>query len=196
LPADDPKAALREEARARRREAFVRFGARIGPVLAANFLARFSLAPGERIGGYWPIGEEADIRPLMTALAERGHRVALPAVVRPGLPLRFLAWRPGDALRPGFRGIPEPEPGAGEIVPEVVLVPLLAFDRTGARLGYGGGYFDRTLAALRAGGGITAIGIAYSAQEVDSLPGRDHDQRLDWIVTELGTRRLSGDAGG
>jgi 5-formyltetrahydrofolate cyclo-ligase len=184
------KSAIRASARQTRAGAFERFGARIGPILTANFLAQFSYPPRVDMAGYWPTADEADIRPLMTALHQRGHRVALPRVMRRGAPLRFLRWHPGDRLDAGFRGILEPAAGSEEIHPEVLLVPLLGFDATGARLGYGGGFYDLTLAALRQARDIEAIGVAYSDQQVDSLPAGDHDERLDWVVTELGCRRL------
>lgn len=188
----DPKSALRTRAREARRRAFRRFGPRIGPILAANFFAHFSHPRDLAFAGYWPTGEEADIRPLMTALVERGHRVALPRVVGREAPLRFLRWRPGDALEPGYGGIAAPPADCEEILPGVVLVPLLAFDGAGRRLGYGGGFYDRTLAHLRRSGPLQAIGVAYAEQEMDSLPDGDHDERLDWIVTETGCRRLGG----
>ena len=185
-----PKTAVRAAARQTRARAFERFGERVGAILTANFLAQFSHPPGVDMAGYWPTNEEADIRPLMTALHQRGHRLALPRVMARGAPLRFLRWHPGDRLEAGFGGIPEPAAGAEEIHPEVLLVPLLGFDGTGLRLGYGGGFYDRTLAALRRAGGVEAIGIAFSDQEVDSLPAGDHDERLDWVVTESGCRRF------
>ena len=192
MPASEtnPKTVLRKSARDIRRRAFDRFGDKIGPILAANFFAYFSYPTNVPVGGYWPIGEEADPRPLLAALANRGHPVALPAVVAEETPLRFLRWQPGDDLKTGPYGVQEPardKPGAH---PDVVLVPLLGFDSTGLRLGYGGGYYDRTLAALREERAIEAVGIAFSDQEVDSLPGGDHDERLDWIVTETGCRRF------
>jgi len=192
VPATDPKpkTAVRAAARQTRARAFERFGERVGAILTANFLAQFSHPPGVDMAGYWPTNEEADIRPLMTALHQRGHRLALPRVMARGAPLRFLRWHPGDRLEAGFGGIPEPAAGAEEIHPEVLLVPLLGFDGTGLRLGYGGGFYDRTLAALRRAGGVEAIGIAFSDQEVDSLPAGDHDERLDWVVTESGCRRF------
>lgn len=186
----DSKLSARATAQQARRQAFERFGERIGPILTANFLANFSHSSSVDISGYWPTGEEPDIRPLMTALHERGHRVALPRVVRPGAALRFHLWQPGDRLERGLAGILEPAAQSKEIHPSVLLIPLLAFDATGARLGYGGGYYDRTLAALRQVREIEAIGIAYSDQEVDRLPMGDHDERLDWVVTELGCRRF------
>ena len=192
MPATEPnpKTAIRASARETRACAFERFGERIGPILTANFLAQFSYPPRVDMAGYWPTNEEAEIRPLMTALHQRGHRVALPRVMRRGAPLRFLRWHPGDRLEAGFGGIFEPALGREEIHPEVLLVPVLGFDAKGSRLGYGGGFYDCTLAALRQVRDIEAIGVAYSDQEVDSLPAGDHDERLDWVVTELGCRRF------
>lgn len=193
MPASDrdPKRDWRARAREARREAHARFGSRIGAILAANFFARFSYPPSIDIAGYWPIGEEADIRPLMTALDQRGHRVALPRVIRREAPLRFIRWRPGDDLAPGFGAIPEPAADGEAITPSVILLPLLAFDADGRRLGYGGGFYDRTLADLRARAQVEAIGVAYSEQEVDSLSVAEHDEHLDWVVTELGCRRFA-----
>lgn len=197
VPGTDSKAHLRQVARDARRGAFLRFADRMGVILTANFMARFSLGPDQVIAGYWPVDEEADTRALMTALAERGHIVALPKVARAGVPLRFIEWRPGDPLHPGYKGILEPDGAGRDVFPDTILVPLLGFDATGTRLGYGGGFYDRTLGALRkskrdAGKKCQAIGIAYSAQEVDSLPRADHDEPLDWVVTETGSRALSG----
>ncbi len=188
----NPKTAIRASARESRAQAFRRFGKRMGPILAANFFAQFSHPSRVDFAGYWPSNEEADTRALMTALHQRGHRVALPRVVRRGAPLRFMRWQPGDHLEAGHGGILEPQAGAEEIHPEVLLVPLLGFDAGGLRLGHGGGFYDRTLAGLRQTREIVAIGIAYSDQEVDSLPASDHDERLDWVVTELGSRRFGG----
>jgi 5-formyltetrahydrofolate cyclo-ligase len=190
VPADPRKDDLRLHARARRRDAHARFGVRIGPVLRANFMQAFSLPVVAVVAGYHAIGEEADIDPLLTALHERGHPVGLPRVVAPAAPLQFHAWVPGDALDTGYRKIPEPAANAPVIEPDFLLVPLLAYDATGHRLGYGGGFYDRTLAALRAARTVLVIGIAYSDQRVDSLPAGDHDQRLDAVLTELGVERF------
>lgn len=190
VPADPNKDDIRIRARARRREAHARFGARIGPILRANFMQVFSLPSAAVVTGYHAIGEEADIDPLLTALHQRGHGVGLPRVVAPGAALQFHAWVPGDALDAGYQNIPEPLATAPVIEPDVVLVPLLAYDATGHRLGYGGGFYDRTLAALRAARPVQVIGIAYADQRVDSLPAGDHDQRLDAVLTELGVERF------
>ncbi|HEX7008052.1 MAG TPA: 5-formyltetrahydrofolate cyclo-ligase, partial [Alphaproteobacteria bacterium] len=124
------------------------------------------------------------------ALAHPGQHPLGAAVVARGRPLVFRRWRPGQTFVAGSLGEPAPPPDAPEVKPELLLVPLLAFDRRGYRLGYGGGYFDRTIAMLRAApdmagvGGVLAVGLAYAAQEVPALPTEGHDQRLDWIVTE------------
>lgn len=190
LPENLSKQEMRIAARARRQDACDLFGARIGPVLTANLMAAFSLPPAAVIAGYSPMKGEADIMPLLTALAQRGHRLCLPAVTGKMEPLAFRAWKPGDSLPPGYQGIPEPPPASERLRPDVVLVPLLAYDPSGHRLGYGGGFYDRTLAALRADGSLSTIGIAFSAQEVDRIPGTDHDQRLDAVLTELGVVRF------
>jgi 5-formyltetrahydrofolate cyclo-ligase len=124
---------------------------------------------------------------LMRALASRGHELALPRIVAKGAPLAFHLWREGDALIAGRHGIAEPDAGAPAAAPQILLVPLLAFDPAGHRLGYGGGYYDRTLAALE---NVTAIGVAYAGQEVPDLPRQEHDRRLNFLVTEQGLRRF------
>ncbi len=150
-----------------------------------RFLARF----GERVAGagvsaYWPIGDELDPRPLLHALARRGAICALPAVVGPGRPLAFRRWRPGDALVEAKFGLSEPPGSAPPVVPEIVLAPLLAVDRAGRRLGYGGGYYDRTIAALERRGEVVAVGIGYDVQIRSCVPAGAGDRRVDWVVTE------------
>lgn len=189
-PGSGDKPSLRTAARARRAGAAALFGARIGPILTANFMAAFSLPPRAVVAGYSPMRDEADIGPLLAALAARGHALCLPVVEAMAAPLGFRQWAPGDALAPGYQGIAEPAAGAAVAHPDVVLVPLLAFDRGGHRLGYGGGFYDRTLAGLRAAGSVLVVGIAFSAQQVDRLPGADHDQRLDAVLTEQGVIRF------
>jgi 5-formyltetrahydrofolate cyclo-ligase len=150
--------------------------------LAEALLARHAPPEGAIIAGYWPMGDEMDPRPLMLALASRGHALALPVTPPRGQPLAFRAWAPGVALRPGPMGTSEPAEGA-LVNPDWLLVPLLAFDRAGRRLGYGGGYYDRTLAALP---GAKAIGIAYAGQEMAAVPAGPQDFRLPLIATEAG----------
>ena len=149
-----------------------------------TFEAELARMPAPAVSGYWPMRDEFDVRPLMTRLAERGHVCALPVVVARGEALAFRRWRPGDALVAAGFGTREPGAEAAATVPDIVLAPLLAFDEAGRRLGYGGGYYDRTLAALRAAGRVLAVGVGYQAQRVDEVPFGDGDERLDWIVTE------------
>ncbi len=133
------------------------------------------------------MGDEADPRALARALAARGCRLALPVVVRPKAPLYFRAWREGDGLTVHAFGMHEPAATAPQLVPDLLLVPLLAFDARGHRLGYGGGFYDRTLASLAA---KLAVGVAFAGQETDALPDQPHDHPLDMVVTETGVRRF------
>ena len=158
--------------------------------LAAH-VAALAIAPGAVVAGYAAFRDEADPKALMLALAARGHPLALPAMVGKAQPLRFHRWCEGDALVMHPYGVAEPHPDSAVVVPSVLLVPLLAFDRHGTRLGYGGGYYDRTLAALRAAGPVCAIGIAYAGQEVPEVPYGAHDARLDAVLTENGLVRFS-----
>lgn len=136
---------------------------------------------GSVVSGFWPLDGEIDIRSLLHALADRGHPVVLPITPPRGQPLRFTRWRPGAPLVPGRFGTLHPV--GEELVPDVLLVPLLAFDSRGNRLGYGGGYYDRTLAALP---GRLAIGCAFAAQQVACVPVEPTDIRLDAVATEHG----------
>jgi 5-formyltetrahydrofolate cyclo-ligase len=138
------------------------------------------------VAGYWPIRDEADPRALMAVLAARGHALALPRIEAQGAPLSFRRWRDGDELIDNHHGIAQPRDEAERVVPDAILVPLLAFDGAGHRLGYGGGYYDRTLAALKA----RAIGVAYAGQEVDALSPEPHDHPLDMILTQNGLRKF------
>jgi 5-formyltetrahydrofolate cyclo-ligase len=139
---------------------------------------------GAIVSFYWPMRSEIDPSPLAEALADRGHVLALPVVVDRAAALIFRRWRPGDELRAGGFGTQVPHEAAGIVRPDTLLVPLLAFDRRGFRLGYGGGFYDRTLAALRAAGGAVAIGLAYAEQEIDAVPVGPSDARLDAVVTD------------
>ncbi len=177
------KKAMRAAAIARRKAAFA---ADAGGRLAARFLAAHRLPPGTAVSAYWPKGSELDPRPLLHRLDADGQICLLPVVVGRGQPLLFRRWRPGSRLlEAGFK-VMTPGPEAAEGVPSLVLCPLLAFDRRGYRLGYGGGYYDRTLRRLRRAGTVTAIGIGFAAQEVPEVPTDATDQRLDGILTEAG----------
>ncbi|HEY0331240.1 MAG TPA: 5-formyltetrahydrofolate cyclo-ligase [Rhodopseudomonas sp.] len=158
---------------------------------AAQALARrpFPLAvgPGDVVAGYFPLRNEFDPRPLLQAMAAHGALLALPAIVAPDRPLAFRAWRPDDVLPCGQFGIPEPAVAAESVVPSIVLVPLAAFDRAGHRIGYGGGYYDRSLEALRRQAAVTAIGLGFAVQEIPLVPALAHDARLDLVLTEAET---------
>ena len=157
----------------------------IGERAAAEAIEALRLAEGAVVAGFWPIRDEIDIRPLLTALHEKGHPLALPVTGRRGEPLVFRAWTPGEPLLPGRFGTSHP---AGRVViPDVLLIPLLAFDAEGRRLGYGGGFYDRTLALLPQ---ARRIGCAFASQELDSLPSGPYDQRLHAVLTEAGLRHF------
>jgi 5-formyltetrahydrofolate cyclo-ligase len=117
--------------------------------------------------------------------------LALPVVAGKGKPLLFRAWTPGDAMDKGVWDIPQPKPDRSAVEPDILLVPLMAFDVHGRRLGYGGGFYDRTLARLRALKPVIAVGLAYDEQRIDAVPHLDYDQKLDWVLTPSGALRCS-----
>ena len=179
------KRALRADCEARRRQASDAAGPKAGAAAVGHFFSAIELPAGCVVSGYWPMRGEFDVLPLLEALHARGHHCALPVVAGKGRPLEFRAWSPGGALVEAAFGTMVPPDDAGRATPEVLLVPLLAFDDAGTRLGYGGGFYDLTLAALKAAGGHPlAVGCAFAAQRVDALPRDGTDQRLDWVVTE------------
>lgn len=157
---------------------------RQAPEAASSVADRFPLtAPFRVVAGTVPMRDELDPRPLMVALKARGATMALPRVVAKGQPLAFHVWDERPLVRSRF-GVDEPAADSPLVRPELVLVPLLAFDRRGYRLGYGGGFYDVTLSHLRALGPVHAVGLAYAAQEVADVPHDERDQPLDAIVTE------------
>lgn len=172
------KSAARAAAFARRKQAFAAGQGDAAAQLAAH-LARFASQP---LAGY--IAMRTEIDPTAAMAAHPGP-VGVPVITGAGQPLRFRAWSPSAAMIPGPFGAAIPATGAW-ITPQVLIVPLLAYDARGFRLGYGGGFYDRTLEALRAHGPITAIGFAFAAQEVPEVPTEPTDQRLDAIITETG----------
>ena len=158
---------------------------------AAAALARrgtpFDITPGMIVSGYAPIRSEIDPKPLMLKLAEKGARLALPCVNARGQSLTFRAWAPHDRLMLGLLGIPEPSTAAAEVHPDVMLVPLAAFDKLGHRIGYGAGYYDYTFAHLRKAKHVIGIGVAFAVQETKVIPALSHDVALDYVLTERKT---------
>lgn len=146
---------------------------------------------GGVVAGYWPMAGEIDICPLLQRLSTLGYRLALPMVVAKGQPLVFRAWHPTLVPEAGLHGTRHPPTGAGRVAPNVVLVPLLAFDQAGFRLGFGGGYYDRTLTRLRRlrKGRVAAVGIAFAGQEVPWVPRQACDAALDLVWCERGVIR-------
>jgi 5-formyltetrahydrofolate cyclo-ligase len=184
------KTEARALAKQRRAEAAALAGHAAAEVVAervAGLLAGFSLAGFPRatiVAGYWPIGTELDVRHTLSHLDLIGFGCALPVVVAKGEPLAFRTWTPQTPMERSGLGILAPAATVPEVDPDVLLVPLLAFDRAGYRLGYGAGFYDRTLERLRRSKRVTAIGIGFAGQEVGSVPRDRYDQPLDWLVTE------------
>ena len=143
-----------------------------------------SIAVGAIVSGFMPMRSEINPLPLMKKLADAGVQLALPVTGRRGQPLTMRAWTWGEPLASGVWGIREPKPEAPQVDPDILLVPLLAFDRAGRRLGYGGGFYDLTLAQLRSRKAVIAVGLAYAAQEIASVPTTPRDARLDLVLTE------------
>ena len=161
--------------------------ARAGSALADHGLGFLPpLAPGTVVSGFAPLADELRIWPMLRRLAGNGTSLALPLVQGKGQPLLFRAWAPGDAMDKGVWDIPEPKADKPVLEPDIVLVPLLAFDRKGSRLGYGGGFYDRTLSGLRARKPVVAVGLGYDEQQVDAVPHLPYDQRLDWVLVPSG----------
>jgi 5-formyltetrahydrofolate cyclo-ligase len=188
----EKKRAARTRALACRAAAFAAHGAAAGERLAEHGLSFLPLAPSRVVSGFSAIRDEIDPAALLQRLLGEGHHLCLPVMQGKGLPLVFRAWSPGDAMGKVQWGISEPLPDKPVLEPDVVLVPLLAFDTQGFRLGYGGGFFDRTLARLRAIKPVVAVGIAYDELKVDAVPHRSYDERLDWVLTPSGPQRCSG----
>jgi 5-formyltetrahydrofolate cyclo-ligase len=180
---EDLKTTLRQEATAVRDA----LPADVRKAAAETIAARkfpLSIAPGATISGFMPLKSEINPLPLLQKLAEAGARLALPAIAGRGKPLVMRAWEFGAPLDRGQWGIREPKLDAAEVEPDILLVPLLAFDRAGYRLGYGAGYYDMTIHRLRALKPVTAVGIAFAAQEVPKIPTTPRDERLDLVLTE------------
>jgi 5-formyltetrahydrofolate cyclo-ligase len=183
---EQTKAGLRTALRARRLR--LKAESPDAAVHAARAFASAGLEPFATAAIYHPRGGELDPYPLAVVLERQGSRIALPVAVRAGAPLQFRLMSADGPLPVDAAGIPAPPIDAPAVRPDLVIVPLLAFDRTGLRLGQGGGYYDRTLEALRQEGPVVAIGLAYAGQELESVPAGPFDRRLDGVLTERGFR--------
>ena len=155
--------------------------------VAQRVLALLKPTSSTIIAGYVTIGSELDCAPALDAVTAAGATIVLPVAAGQGVRLLFRVWQPGDELEPGPFGTSHPKPGAPVAEPDALLVPLLAFDAVGHRLGYGAGYYDRSLAALRLARPIRAIGLAYDGQEIATIPADPNDQPLDAVVTDSRT---------
>lgn len=188
-PIQQQKRELRGRAKAARTAAFALHGAPASARLAAHGIGFSGSRPDAAVSGFLAIGEEIDPMPLLRRLWAEGHGVGLPVMVGKGRPLVFRQWREGEQLCEVQWGIREPLDRAAVLVPDVMLVPLLAFDRNGYRLGYGGGFYDRSIAEIRATKPVVTIGLAYDELEVDAVPHDAYDQRLDWVLTPSGPKK-------
>jgi 5-formyltetrahydrofolate cyclo-ligase len=180
---DSPKAQLREQAFARRDALLADERAAAAEAIAAR---RFpvTVTTGMIVSGFSPMKTEINPLPLMRKAVQLGARLALPAIAARGKPLIMRAYAFGDELARGQWGIREPTADAPEVAPDILIVPLAAFDRSGHRIGYGAGYYDMTINALRAKKRVIAMGIAFAAQEITSVPATERDARLDFVLTE------------
>ena len=192
MKAGEDKREERARALARRAAAFAAHGSAAGARLAGNGLAFLDAKPGAIVSGFSAIRDEIDPAHLLARLHGEGHRLCLPVMEGKGKPLLFRAWAPGDEMGKVQWGIAEPLPDKPALDPDIVLVPLLAFDKVGYRLGYGGGFYDRTLERLRAIKPVVAVGISYDELMVDAVPHRSYDQPLDWVLTPSGPIRCLG----
>lgn len=183
----DPKTALRRDALARRQAIGQDVRAAFAKRLAEEGLRLARLWRPRIVSAFHPLGDEPDTGPLLTALAGQGYATALPVVGGCGSPLVFRLWRPGQPTRAGAMSIREPLETAPAVDPDLLFTPLACFDRRGNRIGYGAGFYDRTLARLRAMKPIHAAGVAYGVCEIAAVPYEDHDQRLDALITEQET---------
>jgi 5-formyltetrahydrofolate cyclo-ligase len=187
----DLKSILRKDALMRRDAMPAAERAQAAETIAARAFP-LAINPGTIVSGFMPLKTEINPLPLMRKLGERGAQLALPAIAGRGKPLTMRAFAFGDELSTGQWGIREPKPDAPEVAPNILLVPLLAFDRSGHRIGYGAGYYDMTIAKFRAMKPVIAAGIAFAAQEIEQVPVTPRDARLDLVLTERAVIDLRG----
>jgi 5-formyltetrahydrofolate cyclo-ligase len=183
---DSLKAQIRRDAAARRDALPAAERSAAAATIAARPLP-VAVPAGAIVSGFSPLKSEINPVPLMRAFADAGAGLALPVVAGRGKPLIMRSWTFGAPLVAGVWGIREPPPDAPEVFPDILIVPLLAFDRTGHRIGYGAGYYDMTIARLRGIKPVLAVGIAYAAQEIAEIPTTERDARLDFVLTERET---------
>jgi 5-formyltetrahydrofolate cyclo-ligase len=167
--------------------------AELSATIATQFLKSISIPPDAVVSSYWAIGDEADPVVLEQELRQRGHPIVMPRVVGRNQPLDFHLWEAGAELVRGGFGLSQPARDWPKLAPDLLIVPLLAFDQEGYRIGYGAGYYDRTISGLRQAKPVVAAGFAFAAQEFPAVPHLAHDERLDWIVTENGARKIRND---
>lgn len=182
---DQVKATLRRDAVARREALSPRDREQAARAVAERAFP-VAITPGTVVSGFSPMKSEISPLPLMRRLAAAGAGLALPVIVGRGQPLTMRAWSFGAPLVAGVWGIREPTADAAEVFPDILIVPLLAFDGRGRRLGYGGGYYDRTIGRLRTMKTVTAIGLAFAVQKIDEVPVSPRDEHLDLVLTEGG----------
>lgn len=180
---DVTKAEIRSAALARRDGLSVQERADAAQAVASRPFP-VAVAPGAIVAGYSPMRSEINPWPLLRRLADAGARLALPVVIGRGRALVFRDFAPGEPLGSGVWGIREPLATSPEVAPDILIVPLAAFDRSGQRIGYGAGYYDLTLARLRAERTVVAAGLAFQAQEIAAVPSTARDERLDLVLTE------------
>ncbi len=185
---EEAKASLRSEAHKRRAQLHPSLRADAARDAVGHFLHGVDVGKSEIVAAYWPIRDELDIKTLIGKMMDAGQPVCLPVVMGPEQPLELRLWQEGAPLYEAGFGTLAPEDGAPHVEPDVILMPLLGFDRRGTRLGYGGGYYDRTLAHLTKRPRL--IGFAFARQEVEYIPRQAHDVPLDTVVTELGVRNF------
>ena len=189
-PINEQKVSLRRQAITRRAQLAAEYDASL--TRPGTGLARFAASLIDQftptiVAGYWPVRNEIDILPLLSALEDKGVHLCLPITGSAGTALSFHHWAFGTALDTGRFGIKQPFPDAEQLFPDVICVPLLAFDSRCQRLGYGGGYYDRTLACLRRQGQkVAAVGLAYAGQQIDSLVTGPYDEQLETVLTSEG----------
>jgi 5-formyltetrahydrofolate cyclo-ligase len=183
---ENPKAQLRATTLAKR-DALPAAERQAGAETIAARKFPVAVPAGTIVSGFMPMKTEINPLPLLRALAQRGAQLALPAIAGRGKPLIMRAFKFGDPLKAGQWGIREPVPDAPEVAPDILIVPLACFDRAGHRIGYGAGYYDMTIHALRAQKKMVAIGIAFAAQEIPRVPATERDERLDLVLTERET---------